>query len=102
MYYCPGTAPKKGEKTNLLREVGVKKKKQVRWLPKLEVNKKKAPRYVIGGPAAPQTPLLSWGALPPRPPVLNSFEYEACRTCCLEVCTIFGAEPAGSVYYFRD
>ena len=31
---------------------------------------------VIGGPAPPQTPLLSWGALPPRPPALMFDEIE--------------------------
>ena len=65
----------------------------------------------IGGLAAPPTPLLS-RASPPGPPVLNFSEYERCRTCYLEVYTIFehetvelftifGSEHLGSVYYYR-
>ena len=55
----------------------------------------------IGGLAAPPTPLLS-RASPPGPPVLNFSEYERCRTCYLEVYTIFGVEMRGRVYIFSD
>ena len=54
----------------------------------------------IGGPAASETSLLSQGASPPVLPVLNFSEYEPCRTCYLEVYTIFRSESRGSVDYF--
>ena len=59
------------------------------------------PPFFICWPGAPQTSLLSRGASPSGFPVFNFFEYEPCRTCYLEVYTIFGAENIGSVYYFR-
>ena len=40
---------------------------------------------VIGGPAAPQTPLLSWGASPPRPPDLSATKY-ACTMIIVQLC----------------
>lgn len=36
--------------------------------------------FTIGGPAAPQTPLLSQRLRRPDPPLLNFSEHEPCRT----------------------
>ena len=57
--------------------------------------------FLVGGPGGPQTPLLSRDASPLGPLVLNFSEYEPCRTCSLEVYTIFPFKNLGIVYYFR-
>ena len=48
---------------------------------------------VIGGLAAPQTPLLSWGASPPRPPPSISSNttlvgYDTCTMIIVHACTM--------------
>ena len=68
--------------------------------------------FPVGRPAPPQTPLLSWGALPPgNPPSLISLNMilvgQVTWKCILlsdlrslEVFTIFGSENPRSAYYF--
>ena len=61
----------------------------------------------LWGLAPSKTARLSRGASLPGSPVTGapSFdlsECDPCRTCCLEVYTIFGTENPGSVHYFRD
>ena len=52
---------------------------------------------LLEGLAAPPTLLLSWGASPPGPAVLNFSEYDPCGTCYSEVYTTFGPENRASV-----
>ena len=53
---------------------------------------------LLGGLAPPKRPCFP-RASPRGHPAMNFSEYEPCRTCTLEVFTIFGSENRGRVHY---